>query len=320
MRKIRKILSLKEKEEICLLYSEGKKVSIIADKFNSDPSWVVKIIKNKGFYKSKKERSKQIFFKFTDEEENKIINLNLARKNAKQIAKIINANYDQVKRAIVRLNLKPVSISEIKRTYSTDEHWMDIIDSPEKAIFLGLFFADGCNQSMNNSCDISLHKKDLNYLKRFSELITNKPLSVVKNQIVLKICSRHFSKTLNNYGATPRKSLILQWPKDLDPQYWRFFIKGFFEGDGGFSILHQKKDYYRASFTSTLPFLEKLNSVIFNELGILGKIYKITQNGTFSLHFARQKEIKILVEWVYQDYEHLAMERKLEIAKQILAR
>jgi hypothetical protein len=218
------------------------------------------------------------------------------------------------------LGLKPLSTSEAKRVYEVDEHWLDSIDSPEKAIFLGLFFADGCNQSTNNSCDIVLHQKDLNYLKKFADLITNKPLTKTRNQIGLKICSKHFSEKLSYYGATPKKSLTLEWPKNLNHEYWRFFIKGFFEGDGGFSIkLHSKlKIYYSASFTSTLPFLQKLNSIILDELGVSGKIYQKTQNGTYSLCFAKQKELKILVKWLYQDYDHLAMERKLDIAKQIL--
>jgi hypothetical protein len=306
MRKKRKMLSPGEKEEICQLYAKGEKVSVIANKFNSDPSWIVKIVKSRGFHKSKKERGKQIFFKFTEEQEQQIINLNLARKNAKEIAKIMSVSYDQVKSTIVKLNLKSVSVSEVKRVYKTDEHWLDVIDSPEKAIFLGLFFADGCNQSANNSCDISLHKKDLNYLKRFADLIT--------------ICSKHFSEKLSYYGATPKKSLTLEWIENLDPKYWRFFIKGFFEGDGGFSIKYQSKlkTYYCATFTSTLPFLQKLSSIIFNELGISGKMYQKTKNGTYGLYFAKQKELKILTEWLYQDYEYLAMERKLEIAQRIL--
>jgi transposase-like protein len=322
MRKKRKILSPKEKEKICQLYTKGEKVSIIASEFNSDPSWIVKIVKSKGFHKPKKERGEQIFFKFTKEQERQIIDLNLARKNAKEIARIMNTSYDQVKLAIVKLGLKPLSISEAKRVYTVDEYWLDSIDSPEKALFLGLFFADGCNQSANNSCDISLHKKDLNYLKRFADLITDKPLSIckTKNQIALKICSKHFSEKLNYYGATPKKSLTLEWPQNLDPKYWRFFIKGFFEGDGGFSINFQSKSkiYYNASFTSTLLFLQKLNAIIFNELGISGKIYQKTKRGTYGLYFQKQKELKILVKWLYQDYEHLAMERKLDIAKQIL--
>lgn len=322
MRKKRKLLSVEEKNEICKLYEQGKKVSLIADKFNSDPSWVVKIVKSKGFHKSKKERGEQIFFKFTKEQEQQIIDLNLARKNAKDISRIMNVSYDQVKLAIIRLGLTPLSVSEAKRIYKVDEHWLDSIDSPEKAIFLGLFFADGCNQSANNSCDISLHKKDSNYLKRFADLITDRPLSGIgmKNQVALKICSKHFSEKLSYYGATPKKSLTLEWVENLDPKYWRFFIKGFFEGDGGFSIKHRSKlkTYYNASFTSTLPFLEKLNSIIFNELGVSGKIYQKTKNGTYGLYFAKQKEVKILTEWLYQDYEHLAMDRKLDIAKQIL--
>ena len=320
MRKKRKMLSQHEKEQICSLYSQGEKVLDIANKFNSDPSWIVKVVKNMGFHKSKKERGEQIFFKFTPEQERQIIDLNLARKNAKEIASIMNVSYDQVKSAIVKLGLKPVSVSEIKRLYKTNENWLDAIDCPEKAIFLGLFFADGCNQSANNSCDIILHKKDSSYLKRFANLITNKPLAIVgmRNQIALKICSKHFSEKLTYYGATPQKSLTLEWVKNLDPKYWRFFIKGFFEGDGGFCISRQSKTYYCATFTSALPFLQKLNSVISNELGISGRIYHKTKNGTYSLHFAKQHELKILTRWLYQDYNHLAMERKLDIAQQIL--
>jgi DNA-directed RNA polymerase specialized sigma subunit len=128
MRKKRKILSSGEKEEICRLYEKGEKVSVIANKFNSDPSWVVKIVKSMGFHKLKKERGEQIFFKFTPEQERQIIHLNFARKNAKEIATIMKVSYDQVKLAIARLGLVPVSVSEIKRIYTTNEHWLDFID------------------------------------------------------------------------------------------------------------------------------------------------------------------------------------------------
>lgn len=317
MRKKRKLLSEQDKLEICRLYCAGEKVQVIANKFDSDPSWIVKITKKHGVHKDKIKRGEQINFRFSPEQDLAITELNLQRKNAKEISDLIGANHWDVKNAIKRLGLKPTSVSELKRVYEINENWMDELDCPEKAIFLGLFFADGCNQNKNNICQVSLHKDDKDYLAKFGGFVTKQPICQFwENMCELRICSKHFSEIMSARGAVPQKSLILKWPEDLPENLEKYFVRGFFEGDGGFIISTQKYKRFQIAFTSTLEFLKSLENIIFLRLGFHGCIVKASKknnSNTWRLSYGKRGSLKLLGDWMYGDFVHLAMKRKYDI-------
>jgi len=50
--------------------------------------------------------------------------------------------------------------------------------------------------------------------------------------VTLCVTSTRLCAGLAQLGVTPRKSLTLRWPKDLDPIYKRPFLLGYFDGDG----------------------------------------------------------------------------------------
>jgi transposase-like protein len=317
MRKKKRFLSNEEKDEMARLYIEGVKCIEIAKKFNSDPSWVSHIIKNRGINKPKIERYK--FFTFQGDED-LIFRLRSLMEEGCDVPSA-QKELGLTKAVILRLmrdnGIKRNSVSSTKRQYYLDESWVDKINSPEKAIFLGLFFADGCNLTSSHECTICLHLKDQEYLKKIVSLFTNKPLSKMSNRDMrrIQINSKNWSEKLSKHGGVPRKSLTLKWPNDLPKELTPYFIRGYFEGDGCIHSRSNKNtpDWFQVSIVGTFEFLTSLNKELDFHLGFQGAIYsKNTNNNTYSLVISKQKYIYEFGKWIYSDLLEFAMPRKLE--------
>lgn len=304
------------------MYKLGKRVSEIAKEFKCNPTTVSDMLKREGAHKCLSERLLINKLVITDEQKQRIKTLNSERKSFGFISDELKIPLHYVRKCSKELKLKPLSYSECNLQYWTNHSWLDSIDSPEKAIFLGLFFADGCNSSNDNTISICLHAKDEQYLEGFRKMITETPMKLERHKLpkeyrTLVACSKRLSERLSELGAVPKKSLVLKWPTSIPKEMERFFIRGYFEGDGGISVKNTKSGIrHEVSFAGTKDFIESLNKALLETLGFEGKIYP---NGNIHQLFIFKKEyMKRFLSWIYQDYENIAMQRKLKIAKLIL--
>jgi hypothetical protein len=83
--------------------------------------------------------------------------------------------------------------------------------------------------------------------------------------------SRHggFAATWLGLGITPRKSLTLRWPTDLDECHARPFLLGYFDGDGYITWSRNGGYLYpRWGLIGTRAFLEAAMDVVVAETGI----------------------------------------------------
>jgi transposase len=69
----------------------------------------------------------------------------------------------------LKLTIKPTS--EHVRKYTVNHGYFNEIDTEEKAYFLGLLYADGCNVKGNNAVVLCLAEQDIDMLKRFATAI-----------------------------------------------------------------------------------------------------------------------------------------------------
>lgn len=68
-------------------------------------------------------------------------------------------------------------------TYITNNTYFDNIDTEDKAYFLGLIYADGCNDIPNNRLIITLIHTDGYLLERLNSLVNiNRKVTVVKER------------------------------------------------------------------------------------------------------------------------------------------
>lgn len=126
-----------------------------------------------------------------------------------------------------------------------------------------------------------------------------------KNQYRLLLFSKHICNTLNNIGMIPNKSLKLVFP-DIDKTLYKYFILGYFDGDGSF-VSHYTKDnkfHPLITFTSTYEFCKKLQEILIDELHINGgNVYDSScHNGITSvLSISGTVQTKKILDWMYED-------------------
>lgn len=203
-----------------------------------------------------------------------------------------------------------------KRQYSLNEKFFDIIDTEQKAYFLGLLYADGCNYEKRGAVVISLQDKDIEILEKLKLLIdSNRPIkriaysqkkSKLKDQQRLSLNSKVLSYRLAELGCISRKSLILKFPtkEQVPPHLVRHFVRGYFDGDGSISDWNEKSGRYRvdASLVSTLDFCNELKILIKSSLNIDATIKnkKDSQTTTRTLKI-RENQIKTFMLWLYSN-------------------
>lgn len=142
---------------------------------------------------------------------------------------------------------------EVRRDY------FKVIDSDEKAYWLGFSAADGCVYigGRQHTLRVDLQPRDLHWLERFRDIIAP-GMQITKHgerSYSFGICSQELVQDLLSLGITPRKSNTLEWPR-VPEQLVMPFLCGYFDGDG---CLHRrlgrKKEQYQWSMLGTLSFL-----------------------------------------------------------------
>ena len=222
--------------------------------------------------------------------------------------------------------------SQLRRIYPLDETYFNNIDSEDKAYFLGLLYADGCNHSKRGSIVLALAEEDveiLNQLRKF--LKTEKPLSYRDNQKkhptwkniwVLQVSSKKLSNDLTRLGCIENKSLVLKFPTfDQVPiNLIRHFIRGYYDGDGGISLVRHKTGYTSVNchIMSTDSFCKNLIEITNNEINIIGGLCDPNKgNGMkYVLYNSYIKAVPFL-NWIYTD-STIYLKRKYDIYIELL--
>lgn len=124
-----------------------------------------------------------------------------------------------------------------------NDSYFETIDSEEKAYFLGFLMADGCVTERRNSqpaISLQLHSDDeyiLHKLKEVTESGVNITHQKSRNHSSWRVHSIKMATDLAKYGIIPRKTGHEFLPIDEIPDNLiRHFIRGFFDGDGWFTV------------------------------------------------------------------------------------
>ena len=196
--------------------------------------------------------------KWTEQELEYLI-LNYQTMTQKEIAEKLN-------RTTTAVNLKASRLG-LKKGFEYNRHFFSIIDTEEKAYWLGFIWADGCVSRVpaTNSGElrVELQVNDKNHLKKLNKSLNGN--LQVKTRIrtncfdgkyadreyetaFLRISSIDMVNDLINIGCVEHKSYIVGLPKLNDELMWHF-IRGFFDGDGCVCYTEHKTNV-RCDFTS----------------------------------------------------------------------
>lgn len=205
-----------------------------------------------------------------------------------------------------------------------DQNVFDIIDTEEKAYWLGFLYADGCINSSEFKLELNLSASDLDHMNKFKSFIKSNSKTRIDTSKGLKypICrfsvrNKHIWEQLNEKGCYPNKTLKLTFPKEemfSSSNLIRHFIRGYFDGDGTIGLYDGKySKIFNICFAGTKSFLEGVQK----HLGISGNLRNASCNKysskIFTLHYSALKARK--VSRIMYENSLIYMDRKYNIYK-----
>ena len=230
----------------------------------------------------------------------------------------------------VSKHLKLNGITIDRYTYHFNEHYFDVIDTQEKAYYMGMLWADGHNCVERGSIILELQEQDLDLLEKLNTLAENeRPLRKHnlhdknpnwQNQYRLVLQSKYTSKILESYGMRQNKSLILTFPTWLHKSLYSSFIRGYFDGDGCITL--QSINYNRSAMINmvgTRMFLSKVADIINHTLGIDVSVERDSRarDPICILRCSKRNDVVTILNWLYQDAT-IYMQRKYDKYQQFL--
>lgn len=207
--------------------------------------------------------------------------------------------------------------------YKADYDKFELIDSPEKAYWLGFLAADGCNyqREENASIIVNLHQKDRNHLEKFKTFMESnvnitdyiQDCGFSNHTPMSKIVfnSKKMSKDLEDKGVPPRKSLILKPPK-IEERFFLPYILGYFDGDG--SIFKTSQNEYGISILGTKELLEWINNIL--QIGSLEQKVDYQDKNNYTLRCGGIQKPFLIMKKLY-DSVNTHLDRKYEIYKSL---
>lgn len=181
--------------------------------------------------------------KLTQEQENQIISLYTVNKLTMQkISELLGYKTDRTVRRILHKNNIPINRRQTNRNLNDD--YFSIIDTEEKAYFLGLLLADGCisydtkneRQPMLRLQLIEEDKIILEQLRKAlnsNNRITKDERPNRKTCCTFSIRSQKIVNDLAKYSIIPNKTYLVEhFPKNISENLLKDFLRGYVDGDG----------------------------------------------------------------------------------------
>lgn len=203
------------------------------------------------------------------------------------------------------------------KKYTINEDYFDVIDNQDKAYWLGFIAADGYNREDRGYIEFRLHKQDIDILNKFKQcLSSNHNIQIYKDTYCnLTIYSSKLSKKLAEYGIIQNKTYSLQLP-NIENSLFRHFIRGYFDGDGCFSVIKRNDRKNPLSKTYQLNITGMPEPLRIIQLHLIKNV-NIVDNGLKSrvskcavtMHYSGKNVCKRILDYLYHD-ANLYLQRK----------
>ena len=196
------------------------------------------------------------------------------------------------------------------RKYFHKEDYFSIINTEEKAYWLGFMYADGYIINHDelygqDKVGITLSSVDINHLEKFKISIqaTNPITDVSRGNSKLSrilLTSQKTANDLINAGCVKNKTFLLQFPTEqqVPNKLLHHFIRGYFDGDGSISS-YMKGNYldYHINIVGPYDFIIKLYHIY--SIGGYFKDKRKENSWYFSINGNQQ--IIMFYHWLYDD-------------------
>lgn len=203
--------------------------------------------------------------------------------------------------------------------YNIDEHVFDVIDSEEKAYWLGFLMADGYNHVSKSAICLRLNAIDTEILEKFRTFLkSDAPIYSFRRKTLVsgsendykevRVNSVHLSDTLTRLGCVQGKTYTLEFPDYIPDGLMNHFIRGYFDGDGCISITKRTNRkspdsmVYQFTVVGRKEFLEKLQSKLVVNAGVVQNPLKVKGNNfAQTIHYGGFNVVLRILNYLYKD-------------------
>ena len=249
------------------------------------------------------------------ENKDKIIHLySFENTSAKEISRLFKVDHSQIRQILKENNIKTRSISEsakYHRTYQFNENFFEVIDTENKAYWLGFILADGHVSEL--SITIGLDQKDKHHLLKLVDALEyNKVPKITESKTIniLTISSHKMSTSLRKLGLLKNKTFSLPQINISSDLYFHF-LRGYFDGDGCITSIGRTHKNLSFGLTSgDLNFLKCISDQLIEQLNIRsGKFRKYKNKEAFDVRYFKKEEVEKILYSIY-DNATVYLERK----------
>ena len=302
-------------KEVMELYSTGETIRNISKKVGISEYRISSYLKNNGVVIRKGYKKSLEKYKMGKE-------LYLKGNSICHISKVLGISRSRFSQYLKK---ESVDIKQLPHKIKFNNTVFEKIDTEEKAYWLGFLYADGCIGKNRSQIELQLSKKDKVHVYKFRDFIKSTHKISLKNnklgssyRIIIEDENMH--RDLIKLGCTPRKSLTLKFPTEeqVPKSLLPHFIRGYFDGDGGFSNTGKT---LCVNILGTKEFLEGLKKevVILNNKKIYPMSYKDNNKNTYRIQFGSRKDIEIFLDYIYKN-SNINLDRKYEKYKNFVCR
>ena len=244
--------------------------------------------------------------------------------NVKELANLFSTSQASMRSLLHKQGINTIlTCDKEKILHPRNSDYFEIIDSPDKAYWLGFLYADGYVNKKKHQLRINLQKKDEEHLQKFLKALgaTNTSVKYTTKKMDGKIYEgayiafgdKKMVDDLINKGCIQSKSLVIKFPtEDIVPEHLlSHFIRGVYDGDG--TITYQthsitKLKYFSMGILGTEDLLQGIQK-------FLGKInLKLEDKNThYVLRITGNRVVFNSLSILYKDsYEDIELTRKRE--------
>lgn len=222
-----------------------------------------------------------------------------------------------------------------KAKYYCDYDFFSVIDTEEKAYWLGFLYADGCVTDAGG-VNLLLGGQDKAHLVKYVKSINaehpveerhdairyNGVFHHMQHNVKVRLYSKRMAADLLKLGVGPRKSLTLTFPnhQQVPPDLLHHFVRGYFDGDGSisWSSRHRYNGHWALSIIATDAFNEKMLGMLNKEIGLRTANLRPHPNtrGMSYLNIYSIPDMNRFRDYIYRDAT-VYLDRKMERFRQL---
>lgn len=209
-----------------------------------------------------------------------------------------------------------------------NDNYFHIINSEDKAYFLGFMMADGCILKGSHTSDyirvgIHLNIKDIDIIEKFKYYTGSDHKIFIGdkfNDCALRFVSRKMIEDLTKLGVTPKKTGAEKLNlSGIELNMHRHIIRGLIDGDGWISFgNYNGRDISSIGLCGSYYICDFVQSHFHEALGTGNlKVSKVKDKDCYKIGYSSLSDQKIIANYLYSN-ANVYLNRKYELAKLIM--